>query len=146
LLPFIQHERTVKGDPETRIFTVHIMAGFDISLWEEGLRERREHNEALRRRTLARISSVLEALRQRYAWREIHVFGSVLQPGRFGPDSDLDFAVLGLPKGDLYRLVGELSDALQRRVDVVVLEETRMEEAVRRKGVRWEPGKELPFS
>lgn len=122
------------------------MAGFDISLWEEGRRERREHNEALRRHTLSRIPSVLDSLRRRYTWRDIHVFGSVLRPGHFGPDSDLDFAVLGLPKGDLYRLVGELSDALQRRVDVVVLEETRMGEAIRRKGVRWEPGKELPSS
>ena len=120
------------------------MTSFDISLWEQSLREKKERNETLRRSTLSSIHAVLDHLQTRYTWSEIYVFGSVLREGRFGPESDVDFAVLGLPKHDLYRLVGELSDALDRPVDVVVLEESRMAHSIRRRGVRWEPGKELP--
>lgn len=120
------------------------MTSFDISLWEQSLREKRQRNEALRQSTLERIDAALRRLRERYTWKEIYVFGSVLRPGRFSPESDVDFAVLGLPKHDLYRLVGELSDALERPVDVVVLEESRMAHSIRRKGIRWEAGKGLP--
>jgi len=120
------------------------MTSFDISLWEQSYREKQQRNEALRHSTLSSIDTVLRSLRERYTWSEIYVFGSVLREGRFGPESDVDFAVLGLPKHDLYRLVGELSDALERPVDVVVLEESRMVESIKRKGVRWEAGKELP--
>ena len=114
------------------------MQFFDISLWEHSLSEKRQRNEALRHSTLSSIDAVLRRLRSRYTWSEIYIFGSVLREGRFDPESDVDFAVLGLPKHDLYRLVGELSDALDRSVDVVVLEETRMAHSIRRKGIRWE--------
>jgi predicted nucleotidyltransferase len=120
------------------------MTSFDISLWEQSLSEKRQRNEALRHSTLSSIDAVLRRLRSRYTWSEIYVFGSVLREGRFGPESDVDFAVLGLPKHDLYRLVGELSDALDRSVDVMVLEETRMAHSIRRKGVRWEAERGLP--
>ena len=116
------------------------MTGFDISLWDQSLREKRQRNETLRQKTLSHIDTVLSHLRSRYTWSEIYIFGSVLREGRFGPKSDVDFAVLGLPKHDLYRLVGELSDALERPVDVVVLEESRMVGSIKRKGVRWEHG------
>ena len=122
------------------------MQSLDISLWEHSLERKQRQNEELRLQVLSSISTVLARLQGRYTWREIYVFGSVLRKGRFCPDSDVDFAVLGLPKHDLYRLVGELSDALGRPVDVVVLEESRLKEAIKRKGVRWEPGKELPSS
>jgi len=119
------------------------MQSFDISLWEQSLHEKRKRNEALRQKTLSHIDTVLSHLRLRYTWSEIYIFGSVLRKGRFGPESDVDFAVQGLPKHDLYRLVGELSDALERPVDVVVLEESQMADSIRRKGVQWEAGKEL---
>jgi len=122
------------------------MTPFDISLWEKGIQNKRKKNEARRTEMLSRIDSVLHQLSKRYVWQEIYVFGSVVREGAYQSDSDVDFAIKGLPKDDLFRFVAELSDSLACPVDVVPFEETRLSERIREKGVRWEAGKGLQFS
>jgi predicted nucleotidyltransferase len=53
--------------------------------------------------------------------REVYVFGSA-GTGRAGEESDLDFAVAGLPPDRYFRAVGRLMLLLRREVDVVALE------------------------
>ena len=62
------------------------------------------------------MDQALGALVEKYQWTECYLFGSILLTGRFGPDSDVDIAVGGLAKHDLYRLISSPSpeeDALE---------------------------------
>ena len=53
--------------------------------------------------------------------REVYLFGSAAREG-LRPDSDLDFAVAGLPPAMFYRVGARLSDLLECTVDLVDLD------------------------
>lgn len=79
----------------------------------------REEREALRNEVLERARTAIRDSAPRFpAIRAVYLFGSVLAPGRFSPDSDVDVAV---DSDDLeaetpfWRL---LEDALRRNVDL----------------------------
>lgn len=57
-------------------------------------RERREEQEALRLDVLERARAAIRRQAPRFpALRAVHLFGSILQPGRFHAGSDVDVAV-----------------------------------------------------
>lgn len=72
--------------------------------------------------------------------RSVTVFGSLTQTGRFTEYSDVDLALRELPAGlSLYQLIALLSERLGRRVDVVMLCETRLRDKIEREGEVWIP-------
>ena len=80
---------------------------------------RREEREALRGEVLEQARAAIRRLAPRFpAIRAVYLFGSVLAPGRFLPDSDVDVA---LDSDDLEvetPFWRGLEDALQRNVDL----------------------------
>ena len=71
---------------------------------------------------------------------EVIVFGSIVAPGRFGERSDVDLALVGsIQPRELTRMAVALEQALNRTVDLVVLEETRekLREKILREGEPW---------
>jgi predicted nucleotidyltransferase len=94
-----------------------------------------ERREADRRRLLTRLREVLTEL---LPGETIWVFGSLAQPGRFGDHSDVDIALTRRPpRFSEFWLQGELELRLGRRVDVLVLPESRLRERIEREGERW---------
>ena len=92
--------------------------------------------ESGRKRLLARLQADLAALLP--AGDTVWVFGSLIQPGRFGEASDIDLALSRRPTAfSEFWLQGELELRLGRRVDVLVLAETRLREKIEREGERW---------
>lgn len=85
------------------------------------------------------LKTVLESLAGKYQWKELLLFGSIVNPGKFSENSDVDVAVSGLAKHDLFSFVAELSRELGRDVDVLILEESPIAEHIRRKGEPWQP-------
>jgi hypothetical protein len=71
------------------------------------------------------------------SYAAVYPFGSVLQPGRFREDSDVDLAFEGLSDEDYFRAKRYLENTLRRPVDVLQLEEHRLRDVICRKGVRW---------
>jgi predicted nucleotidyltransferase len=72
--------------------------------------------------------------------RSVTVFGSLTQTGRFTEYSDVDLALRELPADlSLYQLIALLSERLGRRVDVVMLCETRLRDKIAREGEVWIP-------
>ena len=53
--------------------------------------------------------------------REIYIFGSLVE-GPFTKESDIDFAVIGLPKEDFFATYGQLLEQLSRSVDLIALD------------------------
>jgi predicted nucleotidyltransferase len=53
--------------------------------------------------------------------REVYIFGS-LAKGTFSPESDIDLAIVGLPKERFFSAYGRILSQVRRRVDLVGLD------------------------
>ena len=107
------------------------------SRWLQFVQKEQEDREKIRKRILHDVVKTLQLLMEKYTWKEIYLFGSLVQEGRFKPNSDVDIAVLGLNKFDYYTFIGEVSQILNRRVDVIRLEECHFSSSIVKKGIRW---------
>ena len=87
--------------------------------------------------TLQQVEEALRGLEKKYRWDEAYLFGSIVLEGRFGRNSDIDIAVSGLKKFDYYEFIGEISDLLDKHVDVVLLVECHFAHFIREKGLKW---------
>ena len=106
-------------------------------LWVQFIQKEQEERERLRKLILQDVNKTLQLLMGKYTWKEIYLFGSIIQEGKFKPNSDVDIAVRGLDKFDYYTFIGEVSQLLNRRVDVIRLEECHFSDSIIKKGHRW---------
>jgi predicted nucleotidyltransferase len=98
--------------------------------------EHARRNEVLRQQTYRCLRAALEQLLPRQS--EVWVFGSLLRPGHFSAESDIDLAVTRLPTGRTEAwLESELALRLDRRVDVLNLNETGLRSKIEQTGERW---------
>ena len=68
------------------------------------------------------------------------VFGSLTKAGKFSDASDVDIALADEPAGmSIYQLIAQLSERLSRRVDVLLLSESRLRDKILREGELWTP-------
>ncbi len=80
------------------------------------------------------------ALREILPGTTVTVFGSLTQEGRFTDASDVDLALAAEPAGlSIYQLIAQLSERLGRRVDVMLLAESRLRHKILREGETWTP-------
>ena len=105
--------------------------------WHKATLERAAEREKLRMRILDQIDSALTTLEKKYHWNDTYLFGSVAQKGKFRRNSDIDIALSGLNKLEHYAFTGEISELLDRPVDVVLLEECIFTESIKEKGLKW---------
>jgi predicted nucleotidyltransferase len=78
------------------------------------------------------------ALRDILPGVSVTVFGSLTQAGRFTDVSDVDLALATEPQGmSVYQLIAQLSERLGRRVDVLLLSESRLRDKILREGEIW---------
>lgn len=113
---------------------------FSTELWQQETEKIDKDRERLRISTLMAVKRTLEVLSQQYTFQEAWIFGSVTRPYSYSPTSDIDIGLEGLDKFQLYSFVGAIQDYLERSVDVVRLEETRLAAKIKREGVLWKPG------
>lgn len=105
------------------------------SLLAAAAARRRERDEAERLAVGKRLRSCLCSISGLGA---VWVYGSLVKPGRFTRDSDVDVAIEQLPEGtSLYLLQSLLSEATGREVDVCLLHETRLRRQIETQGQRW---------
>lgn len=107
------------------------------TVWLQAREKRWIAREKHRRQMLEQLNAVLGVLAGKYQWKELFLFGSIVNPDRFSENSDVDVAVSGLAKHNLFSFMAELSRELGRDVDVLILEESPIEEHIRRKGEPW---------
>ena len=106
-------------------------------LWYQARLKQQADQEKARLAWIQRIEDALMILAERYCWEVAYLFGSIAEKGKFRSTSDIDIAVKGLSKLDYYKFVGEISDILEKRVDVVLLEECHFADSIRKKGIEW---------
>ena len=106
-------------------------------LWHKSILKKQADQEKKRVAVLLQVKEALNSLEKKYQWDEAYLFGSLTMEGRFRQNSDIDIAVLGLKKNDYYKFIGEISDRLNKRVDVVLLEECSFAHFIKKKGIKW---------
>jgi predicted nucleotidyltransferase len=78
------------------------------------------------------------ALRELIPGQRVIVFGSLARPGVFNDHSDVDLALETEPtQMSVERLISELMERLERRVDVLLLNDCRFREKILREGEVW---------
>ena len=108
-------------------------------LWHKSILQKQADQEKMRIVVLRQVEDTLRCLEKKYHWDEAYLFGSLVLEGKFGRNSDIDIALQGLNKYDYYEFIGEISDLLNKRVDVVLLEECRFAHFIKEKGIKWNP-------
>jgi len=107
------------------------------ALWYKAILKREAEQEGLRIRILDQIDRALTTFEKKYRWDEAYLFGSVSRKGKFRERSDIDIAIAGLNRLDHYALTGDISEFLNMRVDVVLLEECPFAGSIKDKGLKW---------
>lgn len=93
-----------------------------VDAWRKRLAAEREAAEARRHRALEEARHAARLLVQRYGVSRVVLFGS-LAWRRFGPSSDIDLAVEGLPPRQFFRADAELAREIPLPVDLKLLSE-----------------------
>ena len=106
-------------------------------LWHKSILKKQADQEKMRFAVLQQVEDALRSLEKKYQWDEAYLFGSIVMEGRYRQNSDIDIALLGLKKYDYYEFIGEISDLLNKRVDVVLLEECHFANFIKEKGIKW---------
>ena len=101
------------------------------SLWHKAYLKRLADQEKLRILILGKVDKALKILEKKYKWNKAYLFGSVAQKEKFGRSSDIDLAIDGLNSLDHYVFTGEISELLDKSVDVVLLEECPFADTVK---------------
>jgi predicted nucleotidyltransferase len=101
----------------------------------------REHERRWQRAEALRLevlSATITALERLLPETPVYIYGSVIRPGRFHADSDVDLALTSEPKDmSVYRLQAKFEEAIGRPVDLCILDETRFAEVIMREGMLW---------
>ena len=114
------------------------MNASDIQQIRENLQrrdlKRRQQNETLRRDTLEKAKAVIGTFFAGYPGTVVYLTGSVVKPGAFSADSDIDIAVEGFP-GSRLDLYASLSVLFEQPIDIIILEKCHFAEHIRRNGL-----------
>ena len=106
-------------------------------VWYQGRQKKFQQREQARVSTIDAIKKALNHLEEQYTWDDAYIFGSVASTGRYRSESDVDIALSGLDTLDYFAFIGDISELLNKRVDVVRLEECRFSQSIISKGIKW---------
>ena len=109
--------------------------GFKTDVLDRALARRRQEREAERLALQARALELLEEAPVDLA--EAILFGSLVKPGRFRENSDIDVAVPHLEPRDFFELMGYLEEGLNRDIDLVLLSRCHFADSIHRTGLKW---------
>lgn len=110
-----------------------------FALWDAAIKRRRAANEVERQRVLADLLAWLDAHAAEYELDQVWILGSLTSPGRFGAHSDVDLALAADPNLQQFRLAAVLSLALDRDVDVILLDACHFAAWILEEGMVWIP-------
>ncbi|MBW1804165.1 MAG: nucleotidyltransferase domain-containing protein [Deltaproteobacteria bacterium] len=88
-----------------------------ISSWQQRFAQREAESLALAERARADLPEAVRILKK-YGAKRIVLFGSLCNPDRFHPGSDIDLAVEGIPSRDFNRAAADLMMAMDYRMDL----------------------------
>jgi len=110
---------------------------FKTDVLDAAIARRRAKYEAQRLATVATVRQWLAARAEYYGIQTAYLFGSMIRPGGFTPDSDVDVAVEQINPARFFEAMGELSEQVEREVDLVELGKCPFAHRIREGGQVW---------
>lgn len=86
---------------------------------------------------IQRVYAWLEAVGSQYGIDQAYLFGSVICSYRFTEHLDVDVAIASLSSDDYFQAIGQLSEWVERPVDLVDLTRCPFADRIRQRGVLW---------
>jgi hypothetical protein len=105
-------------------------------LLDEIIRAKKEKREVLRMEQIKKVLAALDKLAEQLSFTEAYLFGSLVKPYAFYPESDIDIGFTGLKDADFFKAMAFLSSELGREVDVIQMEGHRLTPKILKEGLR----------
>ncbi len=93
-----------------------------VAIWQERIRTEQVRADRLARLANEDARQIAVMLRDQFSATWVILFGSLVS-GRFGPGSDIDLAVAGIPKAEFFRALAEANMLAEVWVDLKPLED-----------------------
>lgn len=110
---------------------------YDTSELDKMLANRSAQNEIERQQLLENVLLWLDQYGPRHGIQSAYIFGSLVQPGRFHQNSDIDIAVEHVNAEVFFSVISLISEAMGRDVDVIELSKCPFENRIRQAGIQW---------
>jgi uncharacterized protein len=110
---------------------------FNTGLLDEAIAQRQQRCEQERQKTLSQVIDWLHQSGHHYGIDQAYIFGSVIQPGRFHDNSDVDVGVNAIDPVKQIEAMADLSMAILRDVDIVDLRRCHFADRIRDQGRLW---------
>lgn len=110
---------------------------FSVAVLDEAIAERHARRELERHALLAELQDWLDENGAAYGVPQAYIFGSLVQPGRFREDSDIDIAVTDIADGRFFTLAAALCQQFGREVDLIELRDCHFAAKIKREGILW---------
>lgn len=110
---------------------------FNTALLDQIYIQKNIQNEQERLMLLEKIKQWLDQFGDRYGIKTAYIFGSITQPHKFTQESDIDIAVEQINTNDLFAVIGFISEATGRNVDVIEINKCHFANRIRQSGILW---------
>jgi predicted nucleotidyltransferase len=110
---------------------------FSTAKLDQILSDRQVKIEQERLLLLSKILQWLEEFNTCYGIEQAYIFGSILRPGKFHQDSDIDLAVSQINPDDYCTVISLLHQYLGREVDLIILDTCHFSNRIRDTGLLW---------
>ena len=110
-------------------------ARFSTAVLDRALAKERRERERRRQATLGRLLDLLAA--SPIALPDATIFGSILRPGAFVDQSDVDLAIAPVAPRCYFELKSYLEEGLRRTVDLVDRDGCHFADSIARDGLQW---------
>lgn len=101
--------------------------------------QHRHQQEQKRLTTLAKTRDWLADNAQHYGIQQAYLIGSLIRPNQFTSRSDVDLAVEEIAPHLFFQAMADLSEWLERDVDIIVLSHCPFAGRLRQQGIPWTP-------
>ena len=112
---------------------------FQTTYLDQILAKQRSQLEQERQKLLKKTIPWLDSYGSRYGIKQAYIFGSITRENQFNKDSDIDIAVEITNADNLFPLIGFISEATEREVDLIQLNNCHFANRIRERGIKWTP-------
>lgn len=116
---------------------MRLESAFQTSKLDQVLSDHALYNEQERQKLLLKTLNWLDKFGSQYGIQKAYVFGSVAEPRRFSPRSDIDIAVEQINPEHFFMIISLLSEALERDVDIIEINKCHFANQIRQTGIVW---------
>ena len=112
---------------------------FKTNYLDETLAKKRSELEQERQNLLKKTMDWLDNYGSCYGIKQAYIFGSLTRKNQFTNNSDIDIAVEITNADNLFPLIGFISEATEREVDLIQLNNCHFANRIRERGIKWTP-------